>query len=152
MVDSNLILLRGQEQARVNVSLNSEREVECQKCSLDMENQPYVVDQALMDILKMTKKTKPLSKVKPKASCSAFWKGLLKSKDEFFQRDSFKIGNGEIARFWEDTWLGDSPLSHQYLSLYCIVQRKQVFVANILSQRPIIIGFRRALSGSRGDR
>jgi hypothetical protein len=56
MVDSNLILLRGQEQARVNVSLNSEREVECQKCSLDMDNQPYVVDQALMDILKMTKK------------------------------------------------------------------------------------------------
>jgi hypothetical protein len=55
MIASNLILPRGQEQARVNIFLNSEREVECQESSLDLDNQPDVVDQALMDILKITK-------------------------------------------------------------------------------------------------
>jgi hypothetical protein len=55
MIDNNLILLRGQEQARLNLFLNSERESECQGNSLDMDNQRDAVDQTLMDILKMTK-------------------------------------------------------------------------------------------------
>jgi hypothetical protein len=55
MIDNNLILLKGQEQARVNIFLNTERESECLENLLDMDNQPDAVDQTLMDILKMTK-------------------------------------------------------------------------------------------------
>jgi hypothetical protein len=42
---------------------------------------------------------------------SPFWKGIMKVKEEFFSRGSFILLNGESVRFWEDTWLGDRPLS-----------------------------------------
>jgi hypothetical protein len=76
----------------------------------------------------------------------------MKVKDTFFERGSFNIGNGESARFWEDTWLGDTPLAHQYPSLYNIVQRKEVLVSDVMTQLPLNIGFRQALSGNRADR
>jgi hypothetical protein len=41
------------------------------------------------------------------------------------------VGNGADTRFWEDTWLGDSPLASQYPSLYNIVHHKQAFVADV---------------------
>jgi hypothetical protein len=71
-----------------------------------------------------------------------FWRGLMKSKDDFFKRRSFTVGNGEETRFWEDTWLGNTPLSQQYPSLYNIVQRKQVSIPHVMSQVPLNIGFR----------
>ena len=70
--------------------------------------------------------SKSLSQVKVKATGYHFWKGLMKIKDEYFERGSFTVGNGEKTRFWEDTWLGDEPFSSQYPSLYNIVQRKEV--------------------------
>jgi hypothetical protein len=76
----------------------------------------------------------------------------MKVKDDFFERGSFNVGNGESIRFWEDTWLGDTPLAHQYSSLYNIVQRKQVSLANVMAQVTLNIGFRQTLSGSRADR
>jgi hypothetical protein len=76
----------------------------------------------------------------------------MKVKDNFFERGSFNVGNGESIRFWEDTWLGGTPLAHQYPSLYNIVQRKQVSLANVMAQVPLNIGFRQALSGTRADR
>jgi hypothetical protein len=74
-----------------------------------------------------------------------FWKGLMKIKEDFFSRGSFKVGKGEGTRFWEDTWLGNKSLAHQYPSLYSIVQRKQVSIANMLSSNPLNISFRRTL-------
>jgi hypothetical protein len=35
----------------------------------------------------------------------------------FFDRGLFKVGDGTTVRFWKDTWLGLSPLAHQYPSL-----------------------------------
>jgi hypothetical protein len=96
--------------------------------------------------------SKSLSQVKVKASDSPFWKGLMKLKDDFFERASFTIGNGESTRFWEDTWMGNLPLAQQYPSLYTIAQRKQVSVASVLSQTPLNIGFRQALTGNRANR
>jgi hypothetical protein len=61
--------------------------------------------------------SKSLSQVMVRPSDSPFWKGLMKLKDDFFERGSFIIGNGQNARFWEDTWLGSSPLAHQYPQL-----------------------------------
>jgi hypothetical protein len=78
--------------------------------------------------------------------------GPYESKRRFLAEGNFKIGNRVDTRFWEDTWLGNSPLATQYPSLYNIVQRKQVSVAHVMSQVPLNIGFRQALSGNRGTR
>ena len=59
---------------------------------------------------------------------SPFWKGLMRVKDEFFARGFFQVGSGEATRFWEDIWLGSTPLKDQYPSLYNIVQHKYVSV------------------------
>ena len=55
--------------------------------------------------------SKTLSQVTAKPSDSPFWKGLMKVKADFFSRGTFKVGNGTSIRFWEDSWLGDVPLS-----------------------------------------
>jgi hypothetical protein len=73
----------------------------------------------------------------------------MKVKDEFFDRGSFKGGNGEDTHFWEDTWLGNLPLPVQYPSLYNIVQCKQVSIASVMSHMPLNIGFRQALTAIR---
>ena len=74
----------------------------------------------------------------------------MKVKDEFFEQGSFFVGNGASVWFWEDTWLGDKPLSSQYPTLYKIAHRKEVSVASVLSQAPPInLTFRRTLNGNR---
>jgi hypothetical protein len=77
---------------------------------------------------------------------SPFWKGLMRVKEDFFSRGSFKVGNGLTTRFWEDCWLGDAPLAQQYPSLYSIANRKQVSVADTLANRPLHVTFRRILT------
>jgi hypothetical protein len=55
MIDSNLTLLREQEQARVNLFMNNKQPKDSHEKSLVVENQQDVVDQALMDILNLAK-------------------------------------------------------------------------------------------------
>jgi hypothetical protein len=76
-----------------------------------------------------------------KPTDSPFWKDIIKVKEEFFSRGSLTIGNGMDTRFWEDTWLGNKSLAEQYPSLYNIVQRKQLSIANVLNQNPQNISF-----------
>jgi hypothetical protein len=85
-------------------------------------------------------KDKTLSQVQGKPTDSPFWKGLMRVKNEFFNRGSFKVGDGTSVRFLEDIWLGDSSLANQYPSLYNIVQRKNVFVANVLAHSQALPG------------
>ena len=92
---------------------------------------------------------KTLSAIQPRPTDSSFWKGLMRVKEEFFNRGFFKIGNGMSTRFWEDTWFGKTPLANQYPSLYNIVRHKDVTVAHVLAQNPLNISFRRALLGNR---
>ena len=92
---------------------------------------------------------KTLSEVQAKPTDSPFWKGLMEVKHEFFSRGSFKVGNGMSIRFWEDTWLGNTSLAQQYLSLYNIVHHKNVTVAQVLAQSPLNITFRRILTDSK---
>jgi hypothetical protein len=70
-------------------------------------------------------------------------------KDDFFSRSTFSVGNGQQVRFWEDTWLGDAPLASQYPSLYNIVRRKNALVAEVLTNRPLNLEFRRSLTGNK---
>jgi hypothetical protein len=73
----------------------------------------------------------------------------MRVKEDFFNIGFFKIGDGSTIQFWEDIWLGESPLAHQYTSLYNIVQWKNVLVANVLAETPLNIGFRRELTGNK---
>jgi hypothetical protein len=91
-------------------------------------------------------KNKTLAQVEAKPTDSPFWKGLMRVKPEFFKRGKFKVGNGMMVRFWEDTWLGAYPLSLQYPSLYNIVQRKNELVSSVLAHSPLNIGFRRTFN------
>ena len=70
-------------------------------------------------------------------------------KTEFFKHIRFSLGNGDGIRFWEDTWLGQNPLSDQYPSLYNIVRHKNVLVANVLDSGQVNIQFRRSLVGDK---
>jgi hypothetical protein len=89
---------------------------------------------------------KTLSQVQAKPADSHFWKGIMGVKDEFFHLGSFNVGDGNSTRFWEDVWLGDTPLSEQYPSLYNITRSKNVLVSNVMSYAPLNIGFTRALT------
>jgi hypothetical protein len=93
--------------------------------------------------------SKSLAEVTMKPTDSPFWKGLIRVKENFFNRGSFNVGNGVETRFWEDTWLGNKPLADQYPSLYSIVHRKQVTVENVLNHSPLNIMFRRTLTDNR---
>ena len=92
--------------------------------------------------------SKTLSRVMVRPTDSPFWKGPMRMKSAFFHRTKFIIGNGTSTRFWEDTWLGETPLAIQYPSLYNIVQCREVYVATVLQSNPLNIQFRRTLAGN----
>ncbi|WVZ57524.1 hypothetical protein U9M48_007901, partial [Paspalum notatum var. saurae] len=50
--------------------------------------------------------------------------------------------NWDRIRFWEDIWLGRVSLKYQYPSLFNIVRKKHVTVAEVLSPNPLNISFR----------
>lgn len=95
--------------------------------------------------------SKSLAQVTVRPTDSPFWKGLIRMKVTFFQRVDFVVGNGTTTRFWEDIWLGETPLTLQHLSLYNIEQRKEAYVATILNSVPLNIQFTRSLVGERWD-
>jgi hypothetical protein len=73
----------------------------------------------------------------------------MRVKKDSFNIGRFKIGDGSNTMFWEDIWLDDTSLAQQYSSLYNILQQKNVTIANELSQVPLNIGFRRALTSNK---
>ena len=75
----------------------------------------------------------------------------MRVKAAFFNRIKFIVGNGNTTRFWEDTWLGETPLELQYPPLYRIVQRCDALVAMIMQSIPLNIQFRRVLVGNRWE-
>jgi hypothetical protein len=93
--------------------------------------------------------SKPLSQAIWKPGDSHFWSGLMKVKSDFLRFGSFSITNGTQIRFWEDKWLGTSPLREQYPSLYHIVRHKQATVAELCGTLPFNFTWRRDLIGSK---
>ena len=45
------------------------------------------------------------------------WKAMSSLYGEFYQMVSFKVGNGNKVRFWEDIWLGENSLEVLFPSL-----------------------------------
>ena len=68
-------------------------------------------------------------------------------KTRFFNSELFIIKDVSQIRFWEDTWLGNSPLRDQYPQLYNIVRKKQDTVADELSTHILNLSWRRDLIG-----
>jgi hypothetical protein len=73
----------------------------------------------------------------------------MNQKDTFFKYGSFRVGDGEGTRFWEDRWLGNAPLAMQFPNLYAIVNHKNVTVARTISESGLNISFRRNLAGDK---
>jgi hypothetical protein len=76
----------------------------------------------------------------------------MEVKDLVLQRGRFRVQDGSQTRFWEDLWLGKDPLMVKYLSLYKIVRKKNMSVAQVLSTTPLNVSFRRALVGDSWDK
>jgi hypothetical protein len=91
--------------------------------------------------------SKPLSQAFWKAGDSHFWAGLMKVKSDFLRFGTFTIKNGTQIRFWEDQWLGTTPLREQYPCLYHIVRHKQATVAEIFGCSTLSFSWRRDLIG-----
>ena len=75
----------------------------------------------------------------------------MRVKPLFFNKAKILVGDGANTRFWEDTWLGETPLALQYPTLYNIVQRREAYVASVLQSMPLNISFRRTLVGHRWE-
>jgi hypothetical protein len=77
---------------------------------------------------------------------SQFWQGLHKVKHLFKWGAEYKIKNGEQALFWEDVWLGSTPLKIQFPDLYKFCDDPEALVADYFSADGWEIGFRRTLT------
>ena len=73
----------------------------------------------------------------------------MKVKRDFLRFRNFVIKDGSQVRFWEDIWLGNSPLREQYPQLYNIVKKKQDTVAEVLRTLSHNLSWRRDLIGSK---
>ena len=59
----------------------------------------------------------------------------------------FIVNNEEQMKFWEDTWLENMAFKDKYPSLYYIVRRKNLSIANAMGSVPLNVSFRRVLVG-----
>jgi hypothetical protein len=51
---------------------------------------------------------------------SQFWKGVMWAVKSIKFGYRWHLGNGKRIRFWEDTWVGNSPLCVQFFEIYAI--------------------------------
>jgi hypothetical protein len=65
----------------------------------------------------------------------------------FFHYGTFLIKDGSQICFYEDSWLGNRPLSEQYSALYSIVRHKSDTIALVMATSPPDVTFRRDLIG-----
>ena len=80
--------------------------------------------------------SKYLAQVEWKNGDSHFWSCLMKVKRDFLRFGAFIVKDRSQVRFWEDNWLGGSPLKDQYPSLYNIVRPKFTTIAEVMSSSP----------------
>ena len=71
----------------------------------------------------------------------------MATKNNFFSFGKFAIRDGLEIRFWEDKWLGNTPLKDQYPALYNIVRHKSDTLATVMQSSPPVVTFGRDLVG-----
>ena len=73
----------------------------------------------------------------------------MKVKRDFLRFGTFMFKNRSQVRFWEEIWLGDTPLREQYSQLYIIALGKQDTVLVVLSVYPPNVSWWRDLFGDK---
>jgi hypothetical protein len=68
-------------------------------------------DGVWQELRKKYLKDKTIGEANWKSGDSHFWPGLMKIKDHFL---GFVLHNGTSTSFWEDKWLGDYTLKHNF--------------------------------------
>jgi len=82
---------------------------------------------------------------------SQFWQGLHKVKHLFKWGALYKVGDGSLTAFWDDVWLGQSPLKTQFPNLFSICEDPTVTVADCWDHGAWSVNFRRSLSSREGE-
>jgi hypothetical protein len=62
---------------------------------------------------------------------SQFWQGLMKVRDWYERGTTWKVGNGNRVRFWQDIWLDKCPLKIRFPRLYRISKQQEWSVAQM---------------------
>ena len=65
---------------------------------------------------------------------------------------TFKVGNGNNCRFWQDFWLYDVPLKICFEDLYRMVRYPECSVSDCWVEQDWFVDFHRALSGEEFQR
>jgi hypothetical protein len=78
---------------------------------------------------------------------SQFWSGLHKVKHMFKWGAEYRVFKGDKIRFWQDLWIGNTPLNIQYSSLYEISNNQQDLVCDVWDGDDWSLSFRRNLHG-----
>lgn len=65
---------------------------------------------------------------------SQFWQGLHKIKHLFKWGAVHKVQDGKQTTFWEDVWVGDTPLKTQFPELYRMSRASKACMANCFDQ------------------
>lgn len=77
------------------------------------------------------------------AGGSQFWKGLHAVKEWFRLGSAYEVGNGKWVRFWEDVWVGETPLCVHFFRLFRCCEQQGDTVAQVLGDNGIHLSFRR---------
>jgi hypothetical protein len=78
-------------------------------------------------------RSRTITQVQRKPRDSHFWSSLMWVKDLFLSLGQFRLNDGRNIWFWEDRWLGNYTLQHQYPSFYAITHWKNASVASVFS-------------------
>jgi hypothetical protein len=62
---------------------------------------------------------------------SQFWQGVNKIKHKLKRGLSSRVNNGERVLFWEDVWLGRTPLKLTFPKLYEYCRNKDCWSASV---------------------
>jgi hypothetical protein len=69
----------------------------------------------------------------------------MKIKELVLSCGSFMVKDGTQIRFWEDTWVGITPLKQQFPTIFNIAHDPHATVASVMGGEQYNISFRRAL-------
>ncbi|KAF5197704.1 hypothetical protein FRX31_012709 [Thalictrum thalictroides] len=58
------------------------------------------------------------------------WKGIMVVKEKFIDGVAYNLGMGNIIRFWEDKWCGESILKEDFPAIYLRARMKHGTIAD----------------------
>lgn len=90
-------------------------------------------------------KGKPIGAIKSKINDFPIWSNLLKVRHYYLQGRKCKLGDGKSIRFWQDSWLSDTPLCISFHELFELCKDPDITVAEC-ANNGWVVEFKRHLS------